>query len=83
MIGSGIGGLLTSAFLARSGYEVTVLEKAPPYIGGRFTNLDYKGFGLSTGAFHMLPPHGEDGPLAYLLRLLNANVRIVNSNPKG
>ncbi|ASI99225.1 phytoene desaturase family protein [Thermococcus celer] len=81
VIGSGIGGLLTSAFLARSGYEVTVLEKAP-YIGGRFTNLDYKGFGLSTGAFHMLP-HGEDGPLAYLLRLLNANVRIVNSNPKG
>lgn len=81
VIGSGIGGLLTSSFLAKNGYEVTVLEKAP-YIGGRFTNLDYKGFGLSTGAFHMLP-HGEDGPLAYLLKLLGANVTIVNSNPKG
>ncbi|WP_010479372.1 phytoene desaturase family protein [Thermococcus zilligii] len=81
VIGSGIGGLLTSSFLARNGYEVTVLEKAP-YIGGRFTNLNYRGFGLSTGAFHMLP-HGEDGPLAHLLRLLGAGVRIVNSEPKG
>ncbi|MCD6373724.1 MAG: NAD(P)/FAD-dependent oxidoreductase [Thermococcus sp.] len=81
VIGSGIGGLLTASFLAKNGHEVTVLEKAP-YVGGRFTNLDYKGFGLSTGAFHMLP-HGEDGPLAHLLKLLDANVRIVNSDPKG
>ncbi|WP_297437998.1 NAD(P)/FAD-dependent oxidoreductase [Thermococcus sp.] len=81
VIGSGIGGLLTASFLAKNGYQVTVIEKAP-YTGGRFTNLNYKGFGLSTGAFHMLP-HGEDGPLAHLLGLLNANVQIVNSNPKG
>ncbi|WP_456423250.1 phytoene desaturase family protein [Thermococcus sp.] len=81
VIGSGIGGLLTASFLAKNNYSVTVLDKAP-YTGGRFTNLDYKGFGLSTGAFHMLP-HGEDGPLAHLLKLLNANVQIVNSNPKG
>ena len=81
IIGSGIGGLLTSSFLAKKGYEVVVIEKAP-YVGGRFTNLDYKGFGLSTGAFHMLP-HGEDGPLAHLLKLLGADVTIVNSQPKG
>ncbi|ASJ13325.1 phytoene desaturase family protein [Thermococcus thioreducens] len=81
VIGSGIGGLLTASFLAKNGYDVTVIEKAP-YIGGRFTNLNYKCFGLSTGAFHMLP-HGEDGPLAHLLGLLNADVQIVNSNPKG
>ncbi|ASJ08021.1 oxidoreductase [Thermococcus siculi] len=81
VIGSGIGGLLTSSFLVKNGHEVTVLEKAP-YTGGRFTNLSYKGFGLSTGAFHMLP-HGEDGPLAHLLKLLGADVTIVNSQPKG
>ncbi|NJE60724.1 FAD-dependent oxidoreductase [Thermococcus sp. 21S7] len=81
IIGSGIGGLLTASFLAKNGYEITVLEKSP-YIGGRFANLSYRGFGLSTGAFHMLP-HGEDGPLAHLLKLLNADVRIVNSDPKG
>ncbi|WP_258085091.1 phytoene desaturase family protein [Thermococcus thermotolerans] len=81
VIGSGIGGLLTASFLAKNGYDVTVIEKSP-HIGGRFTNLNYRGFGLSTGAFHMLP-HGEDGPLAHLLRLLNADVQIVNSKPKG
>lgn len=81
VIGSGIGGLLTASFLAKNGYDVTVIEKSP-YIGGRFANLPYRGFGLSTGAFHMLP-HGEDGPLAYLLKLLGANVQIVNSDPKG
>ena len=81
VIGSGIGGLLTASFLAKNGYEVTVLEKSPR-IGGRFANLPYRGFGLSTGAFHMLP-HGEDGPLAHLLKLLGANVKIVNSYPKG
>ncbi|AFL95410.1 hypothetical protein CL1_1207 [Thermococcus cleftensis] len=81
VIGSGIGGLLTASFLAKNGYDVTVIEKAP-YVGGRFTNLEYRGFGLSTGAFHMLP-HGEDGPLAHLLKLLGAEVKIVNSDPKG
>jgi len=81
VIGAGIGGLLTASFLSKKGYDVTVIEKSP-YIGGRFTNLSYKGFGLSTGAFHMLP-HGEDGPIAHLLRTLGANVRIVNSEPKG
>ena len=81
VIGAGIGGLLTASFLSKKGYDVTVIEKSP-YIGGRFTNLNYRGFGLSTGAFHMLP-HGEDGPLAHLLRTLGAEVRIVNSEPKG
>ncbi|WP_324734989.1 NAD(P)/FAD-dependent oxidoreductase [Thermococcus sp. SY098] len=80
-VGAGLGGLLTSAFLAKAGHEVVVLEKAS-FIGGRFTNLRYKDFQLSTGALHMIP-HGEDGPLAHLLKLLNANVKIVNSNPKG
>ncbi|WP_456322050.1 NAD(P)-binding protein, partial [Palaeococcus sp. (in: euryarchaeotes)] len=78
-VGAGLGGLLTSAFLAKEGYDVVVLEKAP-YVGGRFTNLPYKGFQLSTGALHMVP-HGEDGPLAHLLKMLEANVEIVNSNP--
>ncbi len=81
VIGSGIGGLLTASFLSKNDYEVTILEKSP-FIGGRCTNLNYRGFGLSTGAFHMIP-HGADGPLAYLLNLLEANVRIVNSKPKG
>ncbi|MFA4701210.1 NAD(P)-binding protein [Pyrococcus kukulkanii] len=81
IIGAGLGGLLAGAFLAKNGYDVTILEKSP-IIGGRFTNLPYKGFQLSTGALHMVP-HGEDGPLAYLLKILGARVEIVNSDPKG
>ncbi|AFK22373.1 NAD(P)/FAD-dependent oxidoreductase [Pyrococcus sp. ST04] len=81
IVGAGLGGLLTGAFLAKNGHKVTVLEKSP-IIGGRFTNLPYNGFQLSTGALHMIP-HGEDGPLAHLLRLLGAKVKIVNSSPKG
>ncbi|GAB6103197.1 NAD(P)/FAD-dependent oxidoreductase [Thermococcus atlanticus] len=81
VIGSGIGGLLTASFLSKRGYDVTVIEKSP-FIGGRCTNLNYKGFGLSTGAFHMIP-HGADGPLAHLLKLLGAHVTIINSRPKG
>ncbi|MFA4662158.1 NAD(P)-binding protein [Pyrococcus kukulkanii] len=81
IIGAGLGGLLTGAFLAKNRYEVTILEKSP-IIGGRFTNLPYKEFQLSTGALHMVP-HGEDGPLAHLLKILGARVEIVNSNPKG
>ena len=37
-IGAGLGGLLTSAFLAKAGHKVTVLEKAP-FVGGRFRSL--------------------------------------------
>jgi len=81
VVGAGLGGLLAGAFLARNGHEIIVLEKSA-MIGGRFTNLPYKGFQLSTGALHMIP-HGEDGPLAHLLRILGAKVEIVNSNPKG
>lgn len=68
VVGAGLGGLLAGAFLARNGHEIIVLEKSA-MIGGRFTNLPYKGFQLSTGALHMIP-HGEDGPLAHLLRIL-------------
>ncbi len=81
VIGSGIGGLLTASFLAKNNYDVTVLEKSPR-IGGRFMNLPYKGFELSTGAFHMVP-HGEDGPFAHLLKVVGSDVEIVNSEPKG
>lgn len=79
IIGAGLGGLLAGAKLSKAGYEVEVFERLP-FIGGRFANLEYRGFKLSTGALHMIP-HGSRGPLAQLLREVGAEVTIIDSNP--
>ncbi|MDD5615328.1 MAG: NAD(P)/FAD-dependent oxidoreductase [Candidatus Methanoperedens sp.] len=79
IIGAGLGGLLAGAKLSKAGYEVEVFERLP-FIGGRFANLDYKGFKLSTGALHMIP-HGSRGTLAQMLREVGAQVNIIDSNP--
>lgn len=79
MIGAGLGGLLAGAKLVNSGYDVEIFERLP-FIGGRFANLDYKGFKLSTGALHMIP-HGSRGPLAQMLRDIGAGVTIIDSKP--
>ena len=77
VVGSGLGGLLSAGRLSKAGHEVEVFERLP-ITGGRFTNLSYKGFQLSSGAFHMLP-NGPGGPLARLLREVGADVDIVRS----
>lgn len=79
IIGAGLGGMLAGAKLSKAGYDVEIFERLP-FIGGRFTNLEYKGFKLSTGALHMIP-HGSRGPLVQLLRDVGAKVTIIDSNP--
>ncbi len=79
IIGAGLGGLLSGAKLSKAGYDVEVFERLP-FIGGRFANLEYKGFKLSTGALHMIP-HGSRGPLAQMLNEIGAGVTIVDSKP--
>jgi phytoene dehydrogenase-like protein len=81
VIGAGLGGLLAALGLLRKGFDVTVYE-ALSYPGGRFTNRDYKGYQLSTGALHMIP-HGSRGPLAQTLRRYGVRVEIVDSSPEG
>lgn len=78
VIGAGLGGLLAAAALSKE-HDVSVFEQLDMY-GGRFTNLPYKGFQLTTGAFHMIP-HGPTGPLARLLEQVGAKVKIVRSEP--
>ncbi len=78
VIGAGIGGLLAGASLIRSGHDVEVFERLSQP-GGRFTNLEYKGYQLSTGALHMIP-HGTKGPLGDMLHSLNADVEVVTSD---
>ncbi|MFQ5815995.1 MAG: phytoene desaturase family protein [Candidatus Hydrothermarchaeaceae archaeon] len=81
VIGAGLGGLLTGAALLKGGHDVEVFEKLS-YPGGRFTNLEYKGYQLSTGALHMIP-HGTGGPLSEMLHSLNTDVDIIASEPIG
>ncbi|KCZ71949.1 phytoene dehydrogenase-like oxidoreductase [Candidatus Methanoperedens nitroreducens] len=79
ILGAGLGGLLCGAKLSKAGYDVEIFERLP-IIGGRFANLEYRGFKLSTGALHMIP-HGSRGPLARMLREVGASVTIIDSNP--
>jgi len=52
--GAGLGGLTAAALLSKKGFSTLVIEKLPR-IGGRFTNIPYKGFQLTTGALHLIP----------------------------
>jgi phytoene dehydrogenase-like protein len=79
IIGGGLGGLLAAARLVREGHRVEIFERLA-LIGGRFINLDYKGYKLTSGALHMIP-HGPRGPLASMLRQVGADVEIVPSSP--
>ena len=75
VVGGGIGGLLVAALHP----DVTLFERTSE-LGGRFRNIPYKGFQLTTGALHMVP-HGSKGPLARLLKRAGAECTIVDSNP--
>jgi phytoene dehydrogenase-like protein len=79
VVGAGLGGLLSAARLSGAGYQVEVFERLP-IIGGRFTNIPYHGFQLTTGALHMIP-HGPAGPLARLLKEVGAEIKIVRAKP--
>ena len=81
VIGAGLGGLLVGAKFSQMGCDVEVYERLP-FVGGRFTNIEYKGYQLTTGALHMIP-HGNSGPLARMLLDLGASVDIVPSKPRA
>ncbi len=68
VIGAGLGGLLSAALLCKHGRRVTVTEKLS-FIGGKFTQFDYQGFAVPTGAFHTLPG-GVNGPVMRALGAL-------------
>ena len=79
VIGTGLGGLLTGAYLAARGRRVTFCE-ALGLIGGRFTHIDYEGFAVPTGAFHVLPG-GSQGPIVTCLREIGVEVALTEPDP--
>ncbi|MHA1652060.1 MAG: phytoene desaturase family protein [Candidatus Helarchaeota archaeon] len=50
IIGAGIGGLMAAASLCKDGKKVLVLEKLA-FTGGRYTELSYKGYEVTTGSW--------------------------------
>lgn len=73
VIGSGVGGLCTAAQLVKKGLKVMVAEKLP-YVGGRFSSREYKGYQISTGA--IMVPYGQTSALQEAFDLVQAEMRI-------
>jgi len=52
VVGAGMGGLCSAALLAQSGYTTLTVDKLP-FVGGRASSVNYKGFMLPTGALYV------------------------------
>ncbi|MCJ7619244.1 MAG: FAD-dependent oxidoreductase, partial [Anaerolineae bacterium] len=79
IIGSGIGGLMTAAALAKEGHRVGVFEKLP-FIGGRYTEIDYRGYAVTTAAWTSLGPKSNIGAF---LEEMGAPIEYVSLRDKG
>ena len=62
VVGAGIGGLMTAAGLARAGKKVLVLEQLS-FIGGKYTQLIYDGYAITTAAWTCPGPKSRIGRL--------------------
>jgi phytoene dehydrogenase-like protein/NAD-dependent dihydropyrimidine dehydrogenase PreA subunit len=78
IIGSGIGGLMTAAGLARAGKEVLVLEQLN-FIGGKYTHLTHRDYAITTAAWTCPGPKSRIGKLC---AKLEAPIRWVTIHDK-
>jgi len=79
VIGSGIGGMCAAAKLAVSGYKTIMIEKLP-MLGGRYTQIDYKGYKVPTGAWMILL--GENDPVYHTLKEVGApEIEMAHTGP--
>jgi phytoene dehydrogenase-like protein/NAD-dependent dihydropyrimidine dehydrogenase PreA subunit len=79
IIGSGIGGLMAAAALAKNGLSVGVFEKLP-FVGGRYTEIDYRGYAVTTGAWTTLGPKSNIGEF---LQEMEAGAEYVSLRDQG
>lgn len=84
IIGAGFGGLSAAAFLAKAGFDVTVLEKNEQP-GGRAMYFESKGFKFDMGPSWYMMPHlfdeffeklGEKRSDYYKVQKLNPNYKV-------
>lgn len=79
VIGSGLGGLMAGAALAQAGHNVAVFEKLS-FPGGRYTEIDYKGAAVTTGAWTNL---GPDSHIGRFLKELGLNLDYISLEDAG
>ena len=80
IIGGGIGGLGTAALLAKSGVEVTVLEKNE-MMGGRASVFEAKGFRFDMGPSWYLMPEIFDQYFALLNEDIRDYIELIRLSP--
>lgn len=80
VIGAGIGGVAVAALMAKSGYQIIVLERNE-IIGGKTAMARRDGFIVDI-AIHV-SARGEKGPLGEVARLINADVEFIRKDPFG
>ena len=78
-IGSGIGSLTTAAALARQGRQVGIFEKLS-FVGGRYTEIDYQGYAVTTAAWTSLGPKSNIGEF---LEEMGAPIDYVSLRDRG
>ena len=73
VIGSGVGGLCVAARLVADGMKVRVIEKLP-FVGGRFSSRNFKGFEVTTGA--IMVPFGDRSSFHETFKLTEASFNV-------
>src|SRR4030042_2545008 len=78
-IGSGSGSLTTAAALARQGRQVGIFEKLA-FAGGRYTEIDYQGYAVTTAAWTSLGPKSN---IREFLEEMGAPIAYVSLRDRG
>lgn len=79
VVGAGIGGLMAAAWLAKERQKVGIFERLS-FIGGRYTELDYHGYAVTTAAWTSL---GEKCNIGRFLKDVGADVQYITLKEKG
>lgn len=79
IIGSGIGGMMAGAALARAGRRVAILERLV-FPGGRYTEIRHNGYLITTGAW---TPPGPGSNIGRFLQDMGAEIAWVTLKDKA
>jgi len=79
IIGAGIGGLMTAAALTGKGFKVAVFEQLG-FIGGRYTEIEHKGYLVTTGAW---TPPGPRSNIGRFLEKVGARINWITLRDTG